>query len=200
MASDRDLSALAGRVRTLAHRAGEAIVEIYQRADHQVVTKSDASPLTAADLASHRCIVDGLTAIDPSIPILSEEGADRPYSERASWTRFWLVDPLDGTKEFIKKNGEFTVNIALVENGEPVLGVVFRPVTNTMYVGVAGSGAWRIEEGGEAEPIAGGPHYSEREAATGKSSRQRPLCPSRYHSSSSSRCNAISCAVYWPAR
>ena len=156
MASDRDLSALAERVRTLAHRAGEAIVEIYQQADHQVVTKSDASPLTAADLASHRCIVEGLEALGPSIPVLSEEGADRPYSERSSWNRFWLVDPLDGTKEFVKRNGEFTVNIALVEDGVPVLGVVHAPVVGRTYWGGQGLGAFLQEGEGDPRTIEAG--------------------------------------------
>lgn len=116
----------------IARQAGEDILVIYQR-DFAVQTKSDESPLTEADLAAHKRIVAGLTALTPDIPILSEEDANISWQERQQWQKFWLVDPLDGTKEFIKKNGEFTVNIALIENNKPVLGVVFAPVLDKMY-------------------------------------------------------------------
>ncbi len=107
--------------------AGKKIMEIYESADFGVEMKADNSPLTLADKASHEIIVKGLKKEFPDIPILSEEGKDIPFSERKDWQRFWLVDPLDGTKEFIKKNGEFTVNIALIENNKPVLGVIYAP-------------------------------------------------------------------------
>ncbi|MDO8264152.1 MAG: 3'(2'),5'-bisphosphate nucleotidase CysQ [Gallionella sp.] len=126
----------------IAHRAGAAIMEVYRSGDTGESSKADNSPLTLADLAAHRTIVDALTRLTPEIPILSEEAADIPYSERSQWTRFWLVDPLDGTKEFIKRNGEFTVNIALVENCEPVLGVVYAPVPDVCYHGARGAGAF----------------------------------------------------------
>ena len=103
--------------------------------------------------------------------MISEENREIPYEERRGWDRFWLVDPLDGTKEFIKKNGEFTVNIALVEKGVPVLGVVYRPVTGTMYLGAEGVGAWRMEGEGAPEVITGGPHYAEKEAVKVVASR-----------------------------
>ena len=111
----------------IAIGAGTKIIEIYNSDNVDVEVKSDNSPLTKADLASHNFIIEQLNSLYPSIPILSEEGNDILYEERKYWERFWLVDPLDGTKEFIKKNGEFTVNIALVENNEPVLGIIYAP-------------------------------------------------------------------------
>ncbi|MBL0795831.1 MULTISPECIES: 3'(2'),5'-bisphosphate nucleotidase CysQ [Pseudomonas] len=131
----------------LALRAGEAILPFW-RADVAVTAKSDDSPVTAADMAAHHVIVAGLTALDPSIPVLSEEDADIPQSVRAGWQRWWLVDPLDGTKEFISGSEEFTVNIALIENGRVVFGVVSMPTNGRFYVGGAGLGAWRGDTGG----------------------------------------------------
>lgn len=141
------------RLIQIARLAGERILEVYGR-DFQVEFKDDKSPLTEADRASHQTIVDGLQELDSSIPILSEEGQDIPYRERAEWKRFWLVDPLDGTKEFIKRNGEFTVNIALVEDGYPVLGVIYAPVMGVVYYGEQGYGAIKIESDAEARKIA----------------------------------------------
>jgi 3'(2'), 5'-bisphosphate nucleotidase len=103
--------------------------------------KSDDSPLTQADLRSHRHIAAALAALTPDIPLLSEEGMDVPYAERSSWTRFWCVDPMDGTKEFLKKTGDFTVNIALVENGQPVIGVIYVPAKGWTYTAAKGQGA-----------------------------------------------------------
>ena len=131
----------------LALRAGEAILPFW-RADVAVTAKSDDSPVTAADIAAHHVIVAGLTALDPSIPVLSEEDANIPQSVRAGWQRWWLVDPLDGTKEFISGSEEFTVNIALIENGRVVFGVVSMPTNGRYYVGGAGLGAWRGDTGG----------------------------------------------------
>lgn len=111
----------------IALSAGKAILEIYDSDDFDVELKSDNSPLTKADKRSHEIIKKNLQSVYPNIPILSEEGKDIPYEVRKTWKRFWLVDPLDGTKEFIKKNGEFTVNIALIENNEPTLGVIYAP-------------------------------------------------------------------------
>ncbi|MDG5466832.1 3'(2'),5'-bisphosphate nucleotidase CysQ [Deltaproteobacteria bacterium IMCC39524] len=132
----------------IAKAAGQAILSVYD-GDHAVEYKDDKSPLTAADKASHEVIIAGLQKHFPEIPILSEEGAAIPFEERKEWTRFWCVDPLDGTKEFIKRNGEFTVNIALIENGRPVAGVVYVPVQNKMYYGVSGAGCWVSVAGGE---------------------------------------------------
>lgn len=130
----------------LARDAGAAILEVYAR-DFSVEHKDDASPLTQADLASHRIIVDGLRALAPDIPVLSEEDADIPWAVRRTWTRHWLVDPLDGTREFVKKNGEFTVNIALIEGGRPVLGVVYAPVFDYLLHAERGAGAFLREAG-----------------------------------------------------
>lgn len=134
-------SQFVGQVGRIARAAGEAILDIY-RGDFTVETKADASPLTAADLAAQRVIVAGLSALDPTLPILSEEAKALAWSERQHWTRYWLVDPLDGTREFIKRNGEFTVNIALIDRGESVLGVVLAPVTGELYVAARHEGAW----------------------------------------------------------
>jgi 3'(2'), 5'-bisphosphate nucleotidase len=136
----------------IAQKAGAAIMEVYS-GEIAIEIKTDRSPLTAADKASHAVIVAGLRELTPDIPVLSEEGKDIPYEERNTWERFWLVDPLDGTKEFIKRNGEFTVNIALIEGQEPVLGVIYVPVTDRLYWGVKGQGAWCRERGRETVPI-----------------------------------------------
>jgi 3'(2'), 5'-bisphosphate nucleotidase len=141
------LSALREACVQLAQDAGAAILQVYAR-DFAVEFKDDDSPLTQADLASHRIIVDGLRALAPAVPILSEEDADIPWEVRRTWTRHWLVDPLDGTREFVKKNGEFTVNIALIEDGVPVLGVVFAPVFDYLLHAERGVGAF-LRTGGE---------------------------------------------------
>ena len=140
------------RVCDIARDAGSAIMEIYA-GEFNVELKGDSSPLTCADRAAHRVIADGLTAATPAIPILSEEGGDIPFQERAGWSRFWLVDPLDGTKEFIKRNGEFTVNIALVEDGRVIAGVVYVPAQDTLYLGSLEAGCWKSAAGGEVVPI-----------------------------------------------
>ena len=139
-------------VRSLAAEASARILEIYATA-FDVTAKDDNSPLTAADLASHQTIVAGLRALTPGIPILSEESAAIPFTERRQWRRYWLVDPLDGTKEFVKRNGEFTVNIALIEEHEPVLGVVQVPVTGLCYFAASGHGAFREEPGQPPQAI-----------------------------------------------
>lgn len=124
----------------LTRQAGEAILKIYNT-EFEIETKQDNSPLTAADLAAHNLIVSSLEKLTPEIPVLSEESAKIPFETRNSWRRYWLIDPLDGTREFVKRNGEFTVNIALIEGDRPVFGVVYAPVLNTLYYGVPGEGA-----------------------------------------------------------
>jgi 3'(2'), 5'-bisphosphate nucleotidase len=133
-------------------RAGSAIMRIYG-SGFTVQHKEDDSPLTLADLESQRVIIEGLNAITPGIPILSEESAQAPWSERRSWSELWVVDPLDGTREFVKRNGEFTVNIALVREHEPVLGVVAAPAQGLLYWGAAGLGAFSRTQGGAQVPI-----------------------------------------------
>lgn len=128
----------------IAEQAGQAILDIYQQDSDafNITGKADDSPLTAADLASHQLIVNALQQLTPELPILSEEAADISWDVRQQWQRYWLVDPLDGTKEFIKRNGEFTVNIALIEQGEPVMGVIHAPVLNKTYYAAKGEGAF----------------------------------------------------------
>jgi len=146
------------RVIDIAHQAGEAILEIYHSGETGETSKADNSPLTLADLAAHRTIARSLAKLSPEIPILSEEDTDIPYTKRSTWTRFWLVDPLDGTKEFIKRNGEFTVNIALIENGEPVLGVVYAPVLDVCYYGSRSIGSFVQRGNTPAQAITVKPH------------------------------------------
>ena len=136
----------------LALQAGDAILPFW-RTGTAVTAKADDSPVTAADLAAHHLILDGLTALDPNIPVLSEEDANIPQSVRAGWQRWWLVDPLDGTKEFISGSEEFTVNIALIEQGQVVFGVVSMPTSGRFYVGGAGLGAWRGDKDTPPSPI-----------------------------------------------
>ncbi|QGH36250.1 3'(2'),5'-bisphosphate nucleotidase CysQ [Gracilibacillus salitolerans] len=123
--------------------AGKEIRDVYQQ-DFEVEVKKDDSPLTIADKRSHNVIAEGLNKIDSTIPVLSEEGREIPFEERKKWEQFWLVDPLDGTKEFIKKNGEFTVNIALIDGHYPILGVIYAPALDTFYFGVKGEGAYKL--------------------------------------------------------
>ena len=139
-----DSSTLIEYVIGISRQAGDRILDIYQSDEFGVAYKDDNSPLTKADMASHRSIIAGLAELTPDIPILSEESATLPWAVRKSWQRYWLVDPLDGTKEFIKRNGEFTVNIALIERGEPILGVVNVPDLDILYGGSRAGGAWKI--------------------------------------------------------
>lgn len=134
-------STLLQQVASLAREAGEAILVVYGE-EFEVQRKLDQSPVTAADLAAQRVITVGLAQLEGGLPVISEEARAAAWSERSAWTRYWLVDPLDGTREFIKRNGEFTVNIALIENHEPVLGVVLAPVTGELYAAARGQGAW----------------------------------------------------------
>jgi len=126
-----------------AVQAGEAVLDVYH-SDFAVDQKEDKTPLTLADRRAHQIITQRLAATN--IPVLSEEGRHIPYSERSGWRRLWIVDPLDGTKEFVKRNGEFTVNIALVEDGRPVMGVIFVPVKSLLYFGADGLGAYVLED------------------------------------------------------
>lgn len=132
---------LARQIGEIARAAGAAILAIYH-SDFAVQTKADESPLTTADLAAQQVILAGLCSLDPLLPILSEEAKALPWSERQHWSRYWLVDPLDGTREFVKRNGEFTVNIALIDEHQPVLGVVLAPVTGELYIAERGQGTW----------------------------------------------------------
>jgi len=136
----------------IADEASEKVLHIYQ-SDFRVNYKEDQSPITAADLASHDIIVKGLRRITRDIPVLSEEGAEIPWEERKHWRRFWLIDPIDGTKDFTQRTGEFTVNIALIEDGEPVMGVVTAPALKEVYWGVKGEGAYKQDRTGHTRHI-----------------------------------------------
>lgn len=147
-----DRTAMLNEVVKIAMRASEAILEVYRRDDFGVETKEDESPITLADLAAHKIIMDGLKALTPDIPIHSEESEDITWEMRRDWKKYWLVDPLDGTKEFIKRSGEFTVNIALMEAGQPCAGVVTVPVSGVTYLGAKGVGAF-VRRGNEEKKI-----------------------------------------------
>lgn len=135
----------------LAEQAASAVMAVYAQ-DFSVFNKEDKSPLTQADMAAHEIINQGLAALAET-PVLSEEGDIPPWETRRHWPRYWLVDPLDGTKEFVNKNGEFTINIALIEQGVPVLGVVSLPAFNEIYFGVKGVGAWKQTASGDRQSI-----------------------------------------------
>lgn len=130
----------------IAEEAAEAVRAIHA-GDFEVRLKRDQTPLTCADMAAHQVIQRRLTSLSPDWPVLSEESSEREKAGRHGWRRFWLIDPLDGTREFVDRNGEFTVNIALIENGAPVLGVIAAPVTGTLWYAGRGCGAWRTHRG-----------------------------------------------------
>ena len=136
----------------IADEASEKVLHIYQ-SDFKVNYKEDHSPITAADIASHDIIVKGLRQISRDIPILSEEGAEIPWEERKKWRRFWLIDPIDGTKDFTQRTGEFTVNIAMIEDGEPVMGVVTAPALKEAFWGIRGEGAHMRDRTGRVHRI-----------------------------------------------
>ncbi|WP_182310224.1 3'(2'),5'-bisphosphate nucleotidase CysQ [Aeromonas media] len=140
----------------IARAAGDAILAIY-RQPFAVEYKQDESPLTAADQGAHEVIVQALARLTPDIPVLSEESDAQTMQARCSWSRYWLVDPLDGTKEFVSRNGEFTVNIALIDHGRPVWGLVYAPVLDKLWYGGKGIGAWRVADG-KHEAIQTRPH------------------------------------------
>jgi 3'(2'), 5'-bisphosphate nucleotidase len=145
---------LRSAVTGLAREAGRATMTYYNGAVAvEVREKDDRSPVTLADEVAHGLLVDGLRRLDPATPVVSEEAEAASFETRRGWRRFWLVDPLDGTKEFIKHRAEFTVNVALIENGEPVLGVVLAPALDLLYWAVKGEGAWREEKARPAERI-----------------------------------------------
>ena len=148
----RDLQVLAEALIAVALRAGDAIMRVYE-SPFAVEHKDDDSPLTQADLQSQRLIIAALKELTPDIPVLAEESATAPWAERRAWPELWVVDPLDGTREFVKRNGEFTVNIALVSAHEPVLGVVAAPAHGWLYWGATGIGAFSQHRGAARRAI-----------------------------------------------
>lgn len=147
-----DLKSLTHACLEIAEAAGLKILDIYQ-GDFDVMSKEDNTPLTAADMAAHYHIVNSLSQLTPELPILSEEAADIPYSVRSTWQTYWLVDPLDGTREFIKRNGEFSVNIALIHKNKSILGVINIPVQKISYFAYKGNGAYKISAENKLERI-----------------------------------------------
>lgn len=147
-----EFSTLPSEIISIARQAGEAIMQVYS-GEIEISRKQDDSPLTHADMAAHHIIEAALKRLTPELPILSEESASIDFSIRSTWRRYWLVDPLDGTREFIKRNGEFTVNIALIEDSRPVMGVVYAPAKELLYYASEHQGAFKLGDGGQA-PIA----------------------------------------------
>lgn len=150
--TDKWLCDLLPQAVTLAREAGRAVMRVYSEVNPAVEYKRDHSPLTQADMASHHILIDGLKRLAPDRPILSEESQEIPFEQRSSWHSYWLVDPLDGTREFLRRNGEFTINIALMEDNRPVLGVVFAPAIDKLYSAYRSGGAW-VVQGETATPI-----------------------------------------------
>lgn len=148
-----DAKHLAHQLVEVARLAGAAVLDIYRQSDFEVARKADDSPVTAADLASQALILERLGRIAPDIPVLSEEAAILPFAERRRWKRLFVVDPLDGTREFVSRNGEFTINIALVEEGVPIVGVVFAPILDCTWWGAAAIGAFRLDRQGPERAI-----------------------------------------------
>ncbi len=147
-----DLKQLMGGVLAIARQAGDHIMSIYN-SDFSVITKNDDSPVTEADMKAHAAIDDGLEELAPEYPVLSEESTAIPFDDRRRWERYWLVDPLDGTREFIKRTGEFTVNIALIDGHQPILGVIYAPVLSCFYYAAKGLGAFKQEKNDPAKII-----------------------------------------------
>jgi 3'(2'), 5'-bisphosphate nucleotidase len=139
------LTELLPHVTALACESGRSILALYQNLNPQVNYKLDHSPVTQADLVSHHILETGLACLAPHWPVLSEESATVPFDERKSWRYFWMIDPLDGTKEFLQRTGEFTINIALIEDDRPVLGVVYAPVIDKLYFAARGTGSFRMD-------------------------------------------------------
>jgi len=144
--NDLNLEYLCAITSDIAKQAGQKILEIYD-SHYQIEQKADNTPVTTADLIAHKIIVEGLSELTSDIPVLSEESTKIPFETRKQWHRYWLVDPLDGTREFIKRNGEFTVNIALIENHKSILGVIYVPVTKDNYFAWKNGGAFKTEFG-----------------------------------------------------
>ena len=160
---DSTLSHLLPEVINIARASGQLILDIYEKGDFEEFTKSDETPVTTADLAAHKLIMEKLSQLTPDIPILSEEDADISLAQRAQWNRYWLVDPLDGTQEFIARSGDFATVIALVENNRPVMGVVYGPVSGVTYYAYEGKGAWKIPDMDESVRISTLKHEEEKQ-------------------------------------
>ncbi|MEF1337073.1 3'(2'),5'-bisphosphate nucleotidase CysQ [Vibrio rotiferianus] len=156
----KDLSHLLPQVIEIARSAGQLILDIYENKQYEAYTKSDETPVTSADIAAHKLITKQLSELTPDIPVLSEEAADISLEQRAKWDRYWLVDPLDGTQEFIARSGDFATIIALIDNNKPTMGVVYGPVSGVTYYAYSGKGAWKIPDMSESVKIQTHKHES----------------------------------------
>ena len=156
----------------IARTAGQRITEVYET-DYTVAIKPDNTPVTTADLDAHNIILNALSALPEAFPVISEESEQVPYEVRHNWTHYWLVDPLDGTREFMRRNGEFSVNIALIANGQPILGVVTAPVLDLCYYGTRGQGAWKQIGNQQPESI----HVRPAPSGEGELTVARSRCP-----------------------
>ncbi|WP_117235629.1 3'(2'),5'-bisphosphate nucleotidase CysQ [Vibrio maerlii] len=175
MATSQDLSHLLPNVIEVARAAGQLILDIYENKQYEAFTKSDETPVTSADLAAHKFIVERLSNLTPDIPVLSEEAADISLEKRAQWSRYWLVDPLDGTQEFIARSGDFATIIALVENNEPIMGVVYGPVSGVTYYAYKGKGAWKIPDMNESVRIKTHKHEHQSQSIAMAISRRQDI-------------------------
>lgn len=175
MAMQSDLSHLIPQVIHIARQAGQRILEIYHNKDYQAFVKEDDTPVTTADLAAHKIIMQSLAELTPEIPVLSEEDANISLKTRSQWERYWLVDPLDGTQEFIARSGDFATVIALIENNHPVMGVVYAPVSGVTYFAYQGKGAWKIPEMDDSIRIHTLKHDSEEQAIAIAISRRQNI-------------------------
>ncbi|MGR5277062.1 3'(2'),5'-bisphosphate nucleotidase CysQ [Vibrio rotiferianus] len=160
MPMTKDLSHLLPQVIEIARSAGQLILDIYENKQYEAYTKSDETPVTSADIAAHKLITKQLSELTPDIPVLSEEAADISLEQRAKWDRYWLVDPLDGTQEFIARSGDFATIIALIDNNKPTMGVVYGPVSGVTYYAYSGKGAWKIPDMSESVKIQTHKHES----------------------------------------
>ncbi len=160
MPMTKDLSNLLPQVIEIARSAGQLILDIYENKQYEAYTKSDETPVTSADIAAHKLITKQLSELTPDIPVLSEEAADISLEQRAKWDRYWLVDPLDGTQEFIARSGDFATIIALIDNNKPTMGVVYGPVSGVTYYAYSGKGAWKIPDMSESVKIQTHKHES----------------------------------------
>ncbi len=170
-----DLSHHLPAVIDIARTAGQLILDIYQKKQYEAYIKSDSTPVTSADLAAHKFIVEKLSQLTPDIPVLSEEAADISLDQRSQWDRYWLVDPLDGTQEFIARSGDFATVIALIENHKPIMGVVYAPVSGVTYYAYQGKGAWKIPDMNESVRIMTHKHQGQQQPIAIAISRRQDI-------------------------
>lgn len=170
-----ELSQLLQPVLDIARASGQLILDIYRHGNFEQKIKSDNTPVTSADFAAHRLLTERLTKLTPNIPVLSEEDADVPLKERQNWTHYWLIDPLDGTQEFIARSGDFATIIAFIENNKPVMGVVYSPILDVFYYALKGQGAWKMIGDGEISPLSVMKHHKENDSLSIAISRRQDI-------------------------